>query len=70
MKTLLAAVNSQYIHSCLAVWRLKAACGADCGEICVKEWNINQQREHIFREIYEIKPDVIGFSCYNLFFIH
>lgn len=64
MKTLLAAVNSQYIHSCLAVWRLKAACGADCGEICVKEWNINQQREHIFREIYEIKPDVIGFSCY------
>lgn len=64
MKTLLAAVNSQYIHSCLAVWRLKSVCGNNCGEIFVREWNINQQREHVFSEIYALKPDVIGFSCY------
>lgn len=64
MKTLLAAVNSQYIHSCLAVWRLKAACSAECGEILTQEWNINQQREHVFSEIFAMHPDVIGFSCY------
>lgn len=64
MKTLLTALNSQYIHSCLAVWQLKAVCTPECGEVIVREWNINQQISHIYSEILQIHPEVIAFSCY------
>lgn len=64
MKTLLVAVNSQYIHSCLAVWQLKAVCDEQCGEVTVGEWNINQQTLHIYGEILQMKPDAVAFSCY------
>lgn len=64
MKTLLVAMNSQYVHSNLAVWQLKACCTDECGEVAVKEYNINQQLKWILNDIVGQSPDVVAFSCY------
>ena len=63
MKTLFVAINSQYIHSNLAVWYLKSACNND-KNITIMEFNINQQLDIIFSEIISEKPDCIAFSVY------
>ncbi len=64
MKTLLVAINSQYIHSNHAVWCLKAACDNQCGEVKVVEFSINEPLERIFAGIAAEGPDVAAFSCY------
>lgn len=64
MKTVLAAVNSQYIHSNLAVWQLKANCAPAAGEVVVREYNVNQQPKWVYNNIVEERPDVAAFSCY------
>ncbi len=64
MKTVLVAINSQYIHSNLAVRYLKAACGALCGEVRVLEFSINETLGHIFSSILREKPNIVAFSCY------
>jgi len=64
MKTVLIALNSKYIHSSLAPWYLKAACGDGCGEVIVVERTINDNIENILGEIYSLKPDIAAFSCY------
>ncbi|MCR5586557.1 MAG: B12-binding domain-containing radical SAM protein [Lachnospiraceae bacterium] len=65
MKFLLVAINSKYIHSNPAIYSLYAYSEdkyADMMEIA--EFTINQRTEEILAQIYERKPDVIGFSCY------
>ena len=62
MKTLIAALNSKYIHSALAVWYLKAACGnfredTGRGEVTVAEYTINELRQDILSSIYLQKPN-------------
>lgn len=64
MKTLIVALNSKYIHSALAPWYLKAACGAECGIVEVLEKTINETMDDLLASIYVHKPDVIAFSCY------
>lgn len=64
MKVLLAAINSKYIHSNLAVYSLKAYAGIDDERICICEYTINNLIEEIIDGIYEQKPDVLAFSCY------
>lgn len=64
MKTLLAAINSQYVHSNTAVWYLKACCDADCGVIEVAEYNINDSPDSVLSDIFLRKPDIAAFSCY------
>jgi radical SAM superfamily enzyme YgiQ (UPF0313 family) len=64
MKTLLIALNSKYIHSSLAPWYLKAACGDGCGEIIVLEHTINDDLENVLGEVYSLKPDIAALSCY------
>lgn len=64
MKTLLVAINSQYVHSNLAVRYLKAACDESCGEVKVLEFTINETLMHIFSSIVREVPDVVAFSCY------
>lgn len=64
MKTVLAAVNSQYIHSNAALWQLKANCTAEAGQVVVREFNINQQLKWVYSNIVAQVPDVIAFSCY------
>ncbi|NLM27408.1 MAG: DUF4080 domain-containing protein [Clostridiaceae bacterium] len=64
MKTTIIAINSQYVHSNLAVNYLKAACGRECGDVLVLEFSINESLKSIFRRIMNEKPDVVAFSCY------
>lgn len=67
MKFLLVAINAKYIHSNLAVYSLKAYAekyGNNNHQIEIAEYTINQYTDEIMRDIYERKPDAIGFSCY------
>jgi len=64
MKTLIVALNSKYIHSALAPWYLKAACGDKNRDISVLEHTINESYDYVLSSIYIRKPDVIAFSCY------
>ena len=64
MKTLLVAINSQYVHSNLAVRYLKAACDESCGDVKVLEFTINETLMHVFSSIIRETPDIVAFSCY------
>lgn len=70
MKFLLVGINAKYIHSNLGIHSLKAyakhkrkALKAPV-ETEVAEYTINNQQEQVLEDIYQKKPDVIGFSCY------
>ena len=67
MKALLVALNAKYIHSNLGIYCLYAYSrkqGIPPEELTFREFTINQNREFIIENIYEEKPDIIGFSCY------
>ena len=65
MKFLLVALNSKYIHSNPAVYSLRAHAGAELSEhIEIGEYTINHVFTDVLADIYQRKPDVIGFSCY------
>jgi len=64
MKTLIIAINSQYVHTNLAVNYLRAACGSECGDVNVLEFSINESLKSVFHRIMAEKPDVLAFSCY------
>lgn len=64
MKTLLVAINSQYVHSNLAVLYLKASCNEVPGEVKVLEFSINESIKQIFSAITRERPDIVAFSCY------
>ncbi len=57
------AVNAKFIHSSLAIRSLKAYSSYK-NHIKLQEFTINQQENLILSEIYKIKPQIIGFSCY------
>jgi len=67
VRILLVALNARYVHTNLAVRYLrggfekKALKGT---EVHVREFSINDRLEYIAGEIFEEKPDIIGFSCY------
>lgn len=63
-KVLLTAVNSQYIHSNLAVRYLKAYTKDIDFDISIKEFSINDRLERVFVSIMDEKPDLVAFSCY------
>lgn len=67
MKALLVALNAKYIHSNLGIYCLYAYSrerGISPEDLAYREFTINQNREDIIENIYEEKPDIIGFSCY------
>lgn len=70
VKFLLAAINSKYIHMNPAVYCLRTyalgsgALNTENAEIAIAEYTINQPMDEILGDLYERKPDVIGFSCY------
>ncbi len=65
MKFLLAAVNAKYIHSNPAIYSLRCFAGRELQEhIELAEYTINNRPEQILSDIYQRKPDVVGFSCY------
>ena len=67
MTIILCAIHSQYIHSALAPWYLKAAAEAWCRsapEVRVLEGTINQPEDELLRLLLERPADVLAFSCY------
>ena len=66
MKIVLAAINSKYIHSSLGVWYLHSAAKAAGTDhtVQVYESTINNHVDDIVADIYNLSPDVVGFSCY------
>lgn len=67
MKTVLCALHSQYIHSALAPWYLKAAAEAWCRlpqEVAVLEATVNQPEEEVLDRLLRERADVLAFSCY------
>ncbi len=68
MKFLLAAVNAKYIHSNPAIYSLKAYADERRGEriwdVELAEYTINHEKQDILKDLFQRKPDVLGFSCY------
>lgn len=67
MRILLIAINARYVHTNLAVRYLREAIEEQRQEdwkVNIKEFSINEHLENIAAQIYEEKPDIIGFSCY------
>lgn len=67
MKAVLVALNAKYIHSNLGIYCLYSYSrkhGISAEELSYEEYTINQNMEDIISDIYEGKPDFIGFSCY------
>lgn len=62
MKTVLAVLNSKYIHSSLALRYIKAYCSEY--DIEIFESTINENILNNALKLIEKKPDIIGFSCY------
>ena len=67
LKAVLVALNAKYIHSNLGVYSLYTYSrkrGIAQEELSYREYTINQNIEDIIGNIYEEKPDLLGFSCY------
>ena len=66
MKYLLVGINAKYIHSCPAIYSLKAYAGYyhPDADIHTAEYTINQRTEDVIKGIYSFQPDFIGISCY------
>lgn len=63
-KVVLAAINSKYIHSNLAVYSLRAYAGAAGQPVEIQEYTINQLFGDILKNIYQSRPGLLCFSCY------
>ncbi len=63
MKTVVTTLNAKYIHTCLALRCLKAYVEPDF-PVEIVEYTINDPALNIVTDLYNRKPDVIGFSCY------
>ncbi|MET3507726.1 B12-binding domain-containing radical SAM protein [Halalkalibacter oceani] len=63
MKTVVTTLNAKYIHTCLALRCLKAYAEPDF-PVEIVEYTIKDPTLSIVADLYERKPDVIGFSCY------
>ena len=64
IKTLLVGINAKYIHTSLAVRSIEMYCKENNTNVSTKEFTINNDEDKIINEIYEEKPDFLGFSCY------
>ncbi|MGB9080050.1 MAG: DUF4080 domain-containing protein [Desulfuromonadaceae bacterium] len=65
MKILLATLHAKYSHASLALPCLAVYCRdiPDTG-ITIREWTVNEPREHILRLVMAEGADLIAFSCY------
>lgn len=63
MKVILSTLNAKYIHTSLAIRCLKAYSDKDF-EIELAEYTIKDPVMNIVSDLFQRKPDVIGFSCY------
>lgn len=64
-KTVLVAINSQYVHINLAVRYLKKYVEKNSNQkLEIYETNINNQLINIIKDIYELNPELLIFSTY------
>lgn len=63
MKVICTTLNAKYIHTNLAIRYLKAYAMPEFN-IKIKEYTIKDPVMNIVTDLYQQKPDVIGFSCY------
>ncbi|WP_042356430.1 B12-binding domain-containing radical SAM protein [Bacillus rubiinfantis] len=63
MNVICATLNAKYIHTNLAIRYLKAYAAPEF-DIILKEYTIKDPVLNIVSDLYQQKPDVIGFSCY------
>ncbi len=65
MKILLATLHAKYSHASLALPSLAVYCRDIPGVgITIREWTVNEPREHILRLVMAERADLIAFSCY------
>ncbi|WP_438347331.1 B12-binding domain-containing radical SAM protein [Paenibacillus sp. FA6] len=63
MKVVLSTLNAKYIHTSLAIRLLKAFSEKEF-DIELAEYTIKDPVMNIVSDLYQRKPDIIGFSCY------
>ncbi|MFV8827308.1 B12-binding domain-containing radical SAM protein [Alkalihalobacterium sp. APHAB7] len=63
MNVVLTTLNAKYIHTCLALRCLKAYAEPEY-PVEMVEFTIKDPVMNIVTDLYQRKPDVIGFSCY------
>ncbi|MDD2850618.1 MAG: DUF4080 domain-containing protein [Desulfuromonadaceae bacterium] len=65
MKILLATLHAKYSHSSLALPCLASYCrDIPDVEITIREWTVNEPREHLLRLVVAERAELIAFSCY------
>lgn len=65
MKILLATLHAKYSHASLALPCLAVYCrDLPDADITIREWTVNEPREHILRLVMAEKADLVAFSCY------
>jgi anaerobic magnesium-protoporphyrin IX monomethyl ester cyclase len=65
MKLLLTTLHAKYSHASLALPCLAACCRDLPGvTIAIREYTVNEPREHLLRLIMLEQADVVAFSCY------
>ncbi len=64
MRTVLTTLHSKYIHASLALPYLAAYCGADCGEIVIREFTVHEPPQNVLAALLSQEPDVVAFSVY------
>ncbi|MBR6548315.1 MAG: DUF4080 domain-containing protein [Clostridia bacterium] len=67
MQVVICSLNSQYIHSSLAPWCLRAGVvqyGDPALQVSVIEGTVNQDPVHVAAQIIAPKPALVGFCCY------
>jgi anaerobic magnesium-protoporphyrin IX monomethyl ester cyclase len=65
MKILLTTLHAKYSHASLALPCLAAFCrDIPDIDITIREWTVNEPRDHILRLIMAEQADLVAFSCY------
>ncbi|WP_155592083.1 B12-binding domain-containing radical SAM protein [Lysinibacillus cavernae] len=63
MNTILTTLNAKYIHTNLALRYLKGAALPEFNPI-IAEYTIKDPAFNIVSDLFQKKPDIVGFSCY------
>lgn len=63
MNVVISTLNAKFIHTSLALRYLKAFCQRDF-HIEITEYTIKDPVMNIVSDLFQKKPDVLGFSCY------
>lgn len=65
MKILLTTLHAKYSHASLALPCLSASCKEIPGvDVVIREWTVNEPREHLLRQIMAERAGLVAFSCY------